>query len=77
MAINKKVLKDEDAVIGDLKRPFVNRNPKRQVHNSYSASQASGSIALGYYRGLAEGRKEAQKYIDYWKNKYLKLKAKK
>lgn len=49
---------DEDKHIGDLKGRFVRKNLRSQVLNRYSASEASGNIALAYYRGIEVGRKQ-------------------
>lgn len=58
MSTIRKAIKQEEKVIGDLKRTFVHRDPSRQKHVKASAAEASGNIALGYYRGLSGGRIE-------------------
>lgn len=70
--IIKSSITKEDEVIGNLKNQFIKTSLKGQRYVQISPALVAGNIALAYHRGLAEGEREA----DYWKNRYLKLKAK-
>lgn len=74
--IIQRSITKEDEVIGNLKSQFIKPSLRGQKFVGISPSIAVGNIALAYHRGLAEGQRDSQKQIDYWKNKYLKLKNK-
>lgn len=74
--IISKAIRGEDEVIGNLKSQFTRRTLHGQRLIGISPAIANGNIALAYHRGLAEGRRERQKEVDYWRIRYNKLKEK-
>lgn len=59
----KRVVRRENKSLGNIKQAFISSNLRGQQHKSYSPSQVSGSISLGFYRGKQQGVYDAYLFL--------------
>lgn len=59
----RKAIRAEQEVVGDLTNQFIAKDIRMQHRKSYSAGDASGSIAVAYYRGRQTEQEEIIKII--------------
>lgn len=69
MVSMEKIIEKEDKSIGNIKSVFIAKDLRAQQHRRFSPLEASGNVALGFYRGKAQGVYETYRWL---KKKYPK-----